>query len=143
MKINNKKGFTLVELVIVLAIAALILAAILFAVSGAQQSRRDSARRDSAGQVASLLEESAGNHDGAYPGQAGGITTAQFTTLGQARTDNPDGTNYNFSYPAFAGCPAPSTGTVDDMQVMINGALRQYRVAVRLQSGDWFCADNL
>ncbi len=143
LKAKNQGGFTLIELIIVLAIAALILAGILFAVNGAQQSRRDSDRRASTGQLASLLEESAGNHDGNYPSQPGGITTAQYTVLAQGRTNAPGGGDFAYTYPAVGACPAPSTGAVDDARVMIAVApLRQYRIGVRLESGDWFCADN-
>lgn len=138
---NNKKGFTLVEIVIVLAIAALILAAILLAVNGAQQSRRDSARRDAAGQIGSLLEESAGNHNGIYPGQAGGITTGAFTTQFQGRTDNPGGNpaDFNPTYAAAIGA-CPTGIAAGNVTIQIQD--RRWQVAMGLESGDVFCADN-
>lgn len=138
---KENKGFTLVEIVIVLAIAALILAAILIAVNGAQQSRRDAARRDAGGQIGSLLEESAGNHDGNYPGQAGGISTAAFTTQFQARTENPGGDPVEFQPTYAAAVGACPTGIeAGDVTIQIEG--RNWQVAMGLESGDVFCANN-
>lgn len=137
---NNKKGFTLVEIVIVLAIAALILAAILFAVQGAQQSRRDSARRDSGGQIGALMEEYAGNHNGTYP-DANDDLDDQIA----ARTQSPTGTPYNllgFNSSGVGGCPTTEANE-DDVILGVGGAgNRQWQVCVGLESGDWFRANN-
>ena len=46
MKRLPRDGFTLIELVLVLAIAGLILVIVFLAVAGAQRSRQDSGRRD-------------------------------------------------------------------------------------------------
>ncbi len=140
-KLTNKKGFTLIEIVIVLAIAALILVAIFIAVRGAQQSRRDAQRRDDAAVIGSLLEESAGNRRGNYPTAAGGLTLAQFTTVVAARTQTPDNTEYTLTAVGAIGtCPAPGTGAVNDSQVTVVN--RNWQVATRLESGDWFCTTN-
>jgi prepilin-type N-terminal cleavage/methylation domain-containing protein len=47
----KKKGFTLIEIVIVLAIAALILVIVFLAVGGAQRSQRDTASQDGAAKM--------------------------------------------------------------------------------------------
>ncbi len=142
---NTNKGFTLIELVIVLAIAALIIAGILLAVRGAQQSRRDSQRRSDAGAMGALVEESAGNHGGNYPAQAGGATVAAFNAaLTQKFPTAPDGNAYTFSTAANAAmtaataCPAPVLNTVN---VRTNGT-RNWMVCVGLESGDVFRATN-
>ena len=133
---QNQKGFTLVEIVIVLAIAALILAAILFAVQGAQQSRRDAARRDAGGQIGALMEEYAGNHNGTYPS-----SNAQMSAQIAQRTNTPEGGEYTFG--AFsagvAGCPA---GAAPLNQVNLSVSGRQWQVCVGLESQDWFRANN-
>lgn len=46
MKRSPRTGFTLIELIIVLAIGSLILVIVFLAVGGAQRSRRDSGRKD-------------------------------------------------------------------------------------------------
>lgn len=48
---RDKKGFTLIEVVIVLAIAALILVIVFLAVAGAQRSQRDQASKNAAGRL--------------------------------------------------------------------------------------------
>lgn len=67
-QVKNNKGFTLIELVIVLAIGALIIAGVLIAVGGAQRSQRDNSRKEVAARVATVLENYASNHDGSYGG---------------------------------------------------------------------------
>lgn len=46
MKRSPRSGFTLIELIIVLAVGSLILVIVFLAVAGAQRSRRDSGRKD-------------------------------------------------------------------------------------------------
>src|SRR4051812_20141168 len=91
---KDNKGFTLIELVIVLAIAALILAGVLIAVSGAQKSRRDTQRKDDASKIASYLEQYASNNSGSYPNTALALT------------------NFTTSYVSANNLKDPSTGNV-------------------------------
>ena len=49
---RERRGFTLIEIVIVLAIAALILVIVFLAIAGAQRSQRDNASSNAAGRVA-------------------------------------------------------------------------------------------
>ena len=62
---RNKSGFTLIEIVIVLAIAALIIVIVFVAVQGAQRSRRDTAMRSAASRAVAGLIACAGNNSGA------------------------------------------------------------------------------
>lgn len=135
--LKNKDAFTLIELVIVLAIAALILAGVLLAVTGAQQSQRDSKRRQDAGIVGALLQESAGNHNGVYPAQAGGATAAAFNTQAGAKVTAPNGT-YTISQAGTVGtCPTAALGqNVIQWQTTAN---RTWQVAAGLESGDNYC----
>ena len=63
----KKSGFTLIEIVIVLAIAALIMVIVFVAVQGAQRSRRDTTARNSAAQALAAMEQYASNNSGVYP----------------------------------------------------------------------------
>ncbi len=63
---NSKKGFTLIEVVIVLAIAALIMVIVFLAVAGAQRARRDTVTKDAAARVIAAMEQYAGNNSGTY-----------------------------------------------------------------------------
>ncbi len=93
---NNKvrKGFTLIEVVIVLAIAALIMVGVFFAVQGAQRAQRDNARKNLVNQVTAAAQAYAGNHSGDQPTHAndlGGYVTnlkVQGITMTLSTNDN-------------------------------------------------------
>ena len=63
----SKKGFTLIEVVIVLAIAGLIFVIVFLAVSQAQASRRDTQRSTAVNQLLAAANQFAGNNNGAIP----------------------------------------------------------------------------
>lgn len=71
---KRDKGFTLIEVVIVIAIAAALIAIVLLAVGGAQKSRRDTTRANNVGKLAAQMEQYASNSGGNYPtsGMTGG-----------------------------------------------------------------------
>jgi prepilin-type N-terminal cleavage/methylation domain-containing protein len=68
-KIMAKKpnGFTLIEFVIVIALASLLMLTVLNATGGAKRSQRDAARKSDFGRMRSQLESYASNHGGKYP----------------------------------------------------------------------------
>lgn len=67
----KKKGFTLIEVVIVLAIAALILVIVFLAVGGAQRSQRDQASQEAAGQVVAAFSNYLSDNQGTSSLSAG------------------------------------------------------------------------
>ena len=70
-----KKGFTLIEIVIVLAIAALIMVVVFLAVQGAQRSQRDNTRKDVAARVLASATAFQGNNNGIAPTNAAQLQT--------------------------------------------------------------------
>ncbi len=67
-----KKGFTLIEIVIVLAIAALIMVVVFFAVSGAQRGQRNDARQQLASRTLAAMATVRGNNNGSLSFGASG-----------------------------------------------------------------------
>lgn len=67
MKRINSKGFTLVEIIIVLAIASLVIGLVLIAAAGAQSNARDTQRRSDATILAKAIEQWASNNNGTLP----------------------------------------------------------------------------
>jgi prepilin-type N-terminal cleavage/methylation domain-containing protein len=64
---NIKKGFTLIEIVIVLAIAALIMVVVFFAVAGAQRGQRNDARKQAGSRALAASNSFQGNNNGDFP----------------------------------------------------------------------------
>lgn len=136
---NNsiKKGFTLIEIVIVLAIAALIMVIVFLAVQGAQRGQRDQARKDYANQGLAKIQEFAGNNGGS----AAGISVATFGAYMGNRTIN--GQAPTITIPAAP--PANNTTctrTAPAEVVQITGAAvsTTNQVAVCLESNVFYVA---
>jgi len=68
MNIKNKlKGFTIIEVVLVLAIASLIFLMVFIALPALQKSQRDTARKNEVGTVVSQITTYSSNNRGALP----------------------------------------------------------------------------
>ncbi len=105
MKLPPKKGFTLIEIVIVLAIAALIMVIVFFAVAGVQRTQRDVARKRIGTQVITMAVQFSSNNGGAMP--AGLADIASYSTL---NTD-PSGVQYTASNVVYATTQQAASST--------------------------------
>ena len=65
--INSKDGFTIIEVLIVLAIAGLIMAVVLLAVPGLQRSQANTAAKTDASHIAAAVSSWSGNNNGVAP----------------------------------------------------------------------------
>lgn len=76
-KLNRKSqsGFTIIEVMIVLAIAGLIMLIVFLAVPALQRSSRNNQRRSDASHLMGLINEYASNHNGQPPTCITGATT--------------------------------------------------------------------
>lgn len=77
-KIKRNQGFTIIEVMIVLAVAGLILVIVLLAVPALQRSARNTGRKSDASRIASAVSSFVGNSNGSLPCETG--TTGGFTT---------------------------------------------------------------
>ena len=78
---NNKRGFTIIEVLIVLAIAGLILLVVLLAVPALQRNARNTATKNDASALAGGVSEFKSNNDGKNPTAISGTGTI---TIGAA-----------------------------------------------------------
>jgi prepilin-type N-terminal cleavage/methylation domain-containing protein len=90
IKKADQKGFTIIEVMIVLAIAGLIILIVLLAVPALQRNSRNTAIKNDASAVAGGINEFASNNDGDAPTAITGtgtvaITGAAGTTASQAK----------------------------------------------------------
>ena len=79
---KNKQGFTIIEVVLVLAIAGLIFLMVFIALPALQRSQRDTQRRDDMARFATAIVQYQSNNGGKIPGEGttSDITSAAFST---------------------------------------------------------------
>lgn len=106
MKKNNK-GFTIIEVVLVLAIAGLIFLIVFLALPALQKNQRDTQRRSDMGRVIAAMQSYQSNTNGGTPftftaGGAWSATAAGFATYLDTFTD-PSGAAYAWQAAAPTG----------------------------------------
>lgn len=165
--IKRPSGFTLIEIVLVLAIAGLLLVVVFLAVSGAQRSRRDYQRKQDLGRVSAALVAYAANHGGRIPisqGEADTVFNSYLTNMADPLTGTyifqfrpissphgskpPVGTIY---YQQAHWCSTDTGAVPDDPDDTIAGddtAVTKFVVWTGLEAGAgpgagaWACLDN-
>lgn len=108
---KQDKGFTIIEVMIVLAIAGLILLIVFLAVPALQRNSRNTQRKNDAARISSLISEYFSNHNGQAPtgfGAAAGQVNFTGETFSQLTA--PSG-NIN-ARPAAPTAPATDVVTV-------------------------------
>lgn len=73
---HSEDGFTIIEVLIVLAIAALILLIVFLAVPALQRSSRNNSRKNDASRVSTEIANFASNNNGSLPGETSGAFVA-------------------------------------------------------------------
>ena len=165
---QNQSGFTIIEVVLVLAIAGLIFLVVFLALPQLQRSRRDTARRDQVGRILASLTQNASNSGGNFP--ADNTEFVDFVTDnnyfgsdGDCDTSGSPASPYeceSFSDPSTGGITvatadgnAPAVGEVKyspnaicdantlDIDASAHGD-RQVAVAMGLEQGGSYCQDN-
>jgi prepilin-type N-terminal cleavage/methylation domain-containing protein len=146
--IKKDKGFTLIEIVLVLAIAGLLLLIVFLAVSGAQRSRRDSQRKNDAARLLAQGEQYASNNNGSYPNSA--ATAATFVTgyLNVGTWNDPTtGATYAVTYGVGTTNAAGQVRIASNAQcanglLVAGGGARVMGVQIFAENGGSYCVDN-
>jgi prepilin-type N-terminal cleavage/methylation domain-containing protein len=148
--ITKQKGFTIIEVVLVLAIAGLIFLIVFLALPQLQKSRRDTQRKNDVGRILSSMENYASNNSGSYP-PTGATNIAPFVTAYMSNNFNDPSTGSTYSFTAAASTAPSSLGDVQYATsancsggaVNISGSNnRQIAVAVKLENGGTYCQAN-
>jgi prepilin-type N-terminal cleavage/methylation domain-containing protein len=159
---KDNKGFTIIETLIVMALAGLMIAAVVVAVPQLQRNQRNSVRRDILGRVKAEVDGFSANNSGALPVRAAANTAGNF---GSSTAD----TNaFVGRYLSGVNINDPSTGvtvTFDVANVIttlpsqgqikyflgaecgIDGSMtaqagRKYAISIGLEGGSTYCLDN-
>lgn len=138
----KEKGFTIIEVVLVLAIAALIFLMVFIALPALQSSQRDTARKNDVSIVSAAVSSWSSNNRGAD------LTELTSEALGQYATDLSDNTSSTTvvtdgTLPTTTedgvvtvvmGATCDSVGTDGDV-TLATGTVRQYATITKLEGG--------
>ncbi len=153
---RKEKGFTIIEVVLVLAIAGLIFLMVFIALPALQRNQRDTARKSDVASVASGVVAYTGNNRGVFPTSA--LLASYVKDVSDNVLDNSGFTAIVMrSVPAsFPSTAAPADGIVwvtpgtecgtnsTAGSILNNGASRQFTVVMKLESGGgaYFCQNS-
>lgn len=156
----RQRGFTLIEIVLVLAIAGLLLIVVFFAVSGAQRTRRDFQRKQDTGEMVAAVLAWRGNHmDANLDSQADLDDVGNNYLNGK---DPSEGTPYVMRFygsgaPHLAAPPPVgemayvtehvcgsdvATSTLVTIDTNWVHGIRQFAVVISLENGTTYCVDH-
>ena len=100
---KSKKGFTIIEVVLVLAIAGLIFLMVFVALPALQRSQRDTQRRDDMARLITAVQNYQSNNKNKIPTnngdkfeEGGKFYSGYLTTNGDTFADPSTGNNYSF-----------------------------------------------
>lgn len=146
-------GFTIIEVVLVLAIAGLIFLMVFIALPAMQRNQRDTQRRDDYAALSSAVTNYMTNHNGSLPADGAAPAVLKLndkTGQGQYGQD-PDGRGYDVRIATGAGTQAPELPgvvVVKNVKCDQNGGLtrangaRNFAIYGKLESGDTYCQSS-
>lgn len=143
---NKEKGFTIIEVVLVLAIAGLIFLMVFIALPALQRGQRDTQRRDDVSRFVSQLTSYSTNNRGSLPDSGAEIDSFEdsYLKVGDDEFNDPtSGSPYNVTTN-----PADQpVGTIqylhsykcDGERAVTGGGARQAAVRTQLEGSGYFC----
>lgn len=170
-KLGHKDGgFTIIEVLIVLAIAGLILAIVLIAIPQLQRNQRNQARRDVVNRIKTEIDAYAGNNNGQIPADAADLNSVYTRYLdcsGTAAAPTADSCGVDINGPS-TGLPMPTSIPGTELQggelapatsedaisynaeyscdgenlTSESGSRRVYAMWTTLEGGATYCVDN-
>jgi prepilin-type N-terminal cleavage/methylation domain-containing protein len=107
---KRQEGFTIIEVLIVLAIAGLIMLVVFLAVPNLQRNQRNTSRRADAARIATAASNFVANNNGTIPSASADVTSI----IGDAGTLS--------QYPGFAVAGTLATAAANKMSLVAAGA---------------------
>lgn len=148
---KRQSGFTIIEVVLVLAIAGLIFLIVFLALPQLQKSRRDTQRKNDVGRIMTLLTTYASTNSGNFPYLASEITAFRNNYLSNSEIKDPTtGSDYNFSVntgrPSTTGnvyyLTAGECKTDGGLQLATGAGKNQVALTTKLENGGYLCQTN-
>lgn len=150
---TNNKGFTIIEVVLVLAIAGLIFLVVFLALPALQRSQRDTQRRSDVSRAMSQITAYQSNSQGSVPSSQTELNSFKnnyLTNNGQQFNDPFTSGGYTFTYQSSLSNLPSSTGEMFYYQnAVCSGAglatgsgNRNIAIAVKVEQGGTYCVNN-
>lgn len=169
--LKRERGFTIIEVVLVLAIAALIFLIVFLAVPALQRNQRDTQRRSDVGRLVAQTQNYQSNRRGALPldptnppGFAQGVATVFYNnpaTVGTVTTatnyfdnfDDPSAGQYRIADTAIGTAPSAARGVISSYRTarcdaaapqtpVAGGGARSVAYVISLEGADFYCQNN-
>ena len=148
---KTQNGFTIIEVVLVLAIAALIFLMVFIALPALQRSQRDTQRKADVARVQTAIQSYQSSNRNSLPAFDAAFISGYMTVGGDMFAD-PDGTNYTFTANAANGY-VPTTFTAGQMyytlrakcngeSVVTGQGTSKVAVQYKLEGGGTACVNN-
>jgi prepilin-type N-terminal cleavage/methylation domain-containing protein len=153
---NKQKGFTIIEVVLVLAIAALIFLMVFIALPALQRSQRDTQRKNDVARAVTALQQYQSNNRNKMPtsqemvaGQASNTGFIKKYLLAAGDTfQDPDGTPYTFA--AYGAAPTAfvsgkmffKASSVCNGEVPVTATATKMAIIYRLEGSGVICVNN-
>lgn len=155
---TNAKGFTIIEVVLVLAIAGLIFLVVFLALPALQRGQRDTQRKNDAGRLISQITAYQTNNQGSLPSDwssSGNFMPNYLTNNNQKFQDPSTGSDYTIT--ATNGVPgAAFSFAAGDIRVITStrcdqsqptglntaSGSRNYSVMIFQEQGGYYCQSN-
>ena len=119
---NNKKGFTIIEVVLVLAIAGLIFLMVFLALPALQRSQRDTQRKNDASRLRAAVTDYTSNNRGNLPWNGANLKSdfiSKYITTNNTTTFNDPSTNSEYKVASATGA-TDAPGELGRMKVSNN-----------------------
>ncbi len=154
---KKNQGFTIIEVMIVLAIAGLIMAIVFIAVPALQRTQRDTRRKNDMDRLFSALETYAGNNQGKYPTDQTTFDTfvSNYLTVNNGVFDDPQGGAYVPQVVTASASPTAPTNPTDgkitiNLKTVCSGTTttttgagtRNVAILYKLENGGQQCQSN-
>jgi len=141
MKKLSNRGFTLIEIVIVLAIAALIMVIVFLAVQGANRAQRDTARKSTANQILAAVQQYAGNNSGDMPSQPSDLQSYLNPPPSDPQTGAYVVTSFSSGAATDTNRLVLSPGTCSGNAV-VSATVRTFAVSIYQENGGAYCISD-
>ena len=147
---NKEKGFTIIEVVLVLAIAGLIFLMVFIALPALQRSQRDTQRRDDLSRFQSQLTNYETNNRGAIPRNAdtldsfvAGYLKPDDGEFNDPATGDPYDVRFGRVQPSDEGIIYYQNGSKCEGETIVDSTnSRQAAMIMKLEGSGYFCTTN-